>query len=358
MISRPFDPTAERMAILADGSFGVLESKLAAALLRYRAEHVGCVIDADNAGRDASDVVGVGRGVPVVADLQAAMAYTPTLLTLGIAPPGGGLPAGWRAIITQALSSGLHIMSGLHQFLADDEEFNALANASGCGIWDVRRPPDNLPIGTRRALEVSARRVLTVGSDCRTGKMVTSLQLLEGARARGWDAAFCATGQIGMMIAGSGIAVDAVVSDFIAGATEERARATDAEWLFVEGQGALTHPAYSGVTLGLLHGCIPDAMILCHQPTRTRIARQTLEIPSLQRVVSINEEAASWMRPAPVVGVALNTFDLSDDDARAAVRAAEAATGLPTTDTVRFGVEPLLDALSDALPNTQSEAPR
>jgi uncharacterized NAD-dependent epimerase/dehydratase family protein len=353
MISRPFDPTSERMAILADGSFGVLESKLATALLRYRAEHVACVIDAENAGRDAADVVGVGQGVPVVADLQAAMTYSPTLLTLGIAPPGGGLPVGWRTAIARALSSGLHVMSGLHQFLADDAEFAALAEASDCGIWDVRRSPENLPIGTRRALDVSAHRVLTVGSDCRTGKMVTSLQLLEGAQTRGWNAAFCATGQIGMMIAGSGIAVDAVVSDFIAGATEElvleRAHATAADWLFVEGQGALTHPAYSGVTLGLLHGCIPDAMILCHQPSRARIARQTLDIPSLRRVVAINEEAASWMCPAPVLGVALNTFDLSDADAKAAVQAVAGETGLPTTDTVRFGVEPLLDALEEAL---------
>jgi uncharacterized NAD-dependent epimerase/dehydratase family protein len=224
----------------------------------------------------------------------------------------------------------------------------------------VRRPPENLPIGTRRALGVSARRVLTVGADCRTGKMVTSLQLLEGARARGWDAAFCATGQIGMMIAGSGIAVDAVVSDFIAGATEElvleRAEATEADWLFVEGQGALTHPAYSGVTLGLLHGCIPDALILCHQPTRARIARQTMDIPPLRRVVEINEEAASWMQPAPVVGVALNTFDMSHAEAHAAVRAVEDETGLPTTDTVRFGVAPLLDALWDARQDAFGEA--
>lgn len=349
---RPFDPTQERMAILAEGSFGVLESKLATSLLRYRPEHVVCVVDGDNAGRDAFDIVGVGKGVPVVADLNAAMAHRPTLLTLGIAPPGGGLPPDWRDIIKDALSRGLHVMSGLHEFLGDDVEFAALAQASDARIWDVRRAPAGLPIGTQRALTVEARRVLTVGSDCRTGKMVTALQLDEGARRRGWQSAFCATGQVGMMIAGSGIAIDAVVSDFIAGATEEivleRAQATSAEWLFVEGQGSLSHPAYSGVTLGLVHGSLPDAMVLCHQPTRTHMARQTVAIPRLRRVVEINEAAAGWIRPAKVIGVALNTFDLSEEDALTAVRRAEDETGLPATDSVRFGVEPLLDALERA----------
>ena len=340
------------MAILAEGSFGVLESKLAASLLRYRAEHVVCVIDGENSGRDASEVVGVGEGVPVVSSLEVAMSYGPTLLTLGIAPPGGGLPSDWRGIIGDALSRGLHVMSGLHEFLGDDDEFAALARASGARIWDVRRAPDGLPIGTQRALSVEARRVLTVGSDCRTGKMVTALQLDQGARLRGWASAFCATGQVGMMIAGSGIAIDAVVSDFVAGATEEiileRARTTSAEWLFVEGQGALSHPAYSGVTLGLVHGSLPDAMVLCHQPTRTTMARQSAEIPPLSRVIEINETAAGWLRPAKVVGIALNTFDMCEEDALAAVRRAEDETGLPATDSVRFGVAPLLDALERA----------
>ncbi len=142
---RPFDPTQERMAILAEGSFGVLESKLATSLLRYRPEHVVCVVDGDNAGRDAFDIVGVGKGVPVVADLNAAMAHRPTLLTLGIAPPGGGLPPDWRDIIKDALSRGLHVMSGLHEFLGDDVEFAALAQASDARIWDVRRAPAGTP---------------------------------------------------------------------------------------------------------------------------------------------------------------------------------------------------------------------
>ncbi|MBM3215084.1 DUF1611 domain-containing protein [Candidatus Poribacteria bacterium] len=345
---RPFDPTQERMAILAERSFGVLQSKLAAALLRYQRPHIVCVIDSEHAGKDASEIVSVGNGVPVVADLDAAMAMEPTLLTLGITPPGGALPDFWREFIADALSRGLHVMSGLHQFLADDAQFAALARKSGSRIWDVRRPPRDLPIGTQRSREVKARRVLTVGSDCRTGKMITSLELDAGAQRRGWSSAFCATGQNGIMLSGRGIAVDAVVSDFVAGATEEivlEGAATGADWLFVEGQGSLIHPAYSGVTLGLLHGTLPTDMILCHQPSRSVLARQTVPIPPLTDLVRLYETAAGWLLPSRVVGIALNTFDLSEADAHAAVRRVQDETELSATDPIRFGVDVLLDAL-------------
>jgi uncharacterized NAD-dependent epimerase/dehydratase family protein len=348
MRAPPFDPTQERMAVLAEQSFGVLESKLAAALLRYQHRHIVCVIDSVHAGKDAADVVGVGGQIPVVATLDGAMFFEPTLLTLGIAPPGGALPATWRAFIADALERGLHVMSGLHHFLADDAQFAALARKSGARIWDVRRPPRDLSIGTQRAKDIPARRVLTVGSDCRTGKMIAAIELDIAARARGWRSVFCATGQNGVMLSGRGLAVDAVVSDFVAGATEEillQGAATGAEWLFVEGQGSLIHPAYSGVTLGLLHGSLPQAMVLCHQPTRSIVARQTVPIPSLAALVEINETAAAWLHPSKVVGVALNTFDLSEADARLAVDRAAEETGLPATDPVRFGVDDLLDAL-------------
>lgn len=342
------NPTQERLCVLAEGSFGVLESKLAAAMLRYLPDQIVCVVDSVSAGKDASEVVGVGKGVPVVGDLDAAMGFEPTVLVLGIAPPAGLLPDSWRKFIVQALSNGLHVMSGLHKFLGDDAEFATLANARNCRIWDVRRPPENLPIGTQRAKHVSAKRVLTVGSDCRTGKMITAIELDLGARRRGWNSAFCATGQNGIMLSGRGIAIDAVVSDFIAGATEEivlEGAESGADWLIVEGQGSLIHPAYSGVTLGLLHGSLPDAMILCHQPTRAVLARQEVPIPPLTEILRINETCAGWLHPSKVVGISLNTFDLSDTDAHAAIRHATDETGLPATDPVRFGVDSLLDAL-------------
>ncbi|MDA1192246.1 MAG: DUF1611 domain-containing protein [Candidatus Poribacteria bacterium] len=350
MNAPPYDIATERLAVLAEGSFGVLESKLAAAMLRYRSDRIVCVIDSVNAGKRAAEVVGVGGELPIVPSLESAARFQPTVLVLGIAPPGGQLPDSWRSLIADALKRGWHIMSGMHQFLADDAEFSALARRTHAKIWDVRRPPAHLPIGTQRAKSIRARRVLTVGSDCRTGKMVTTLELNAEARRRGWNSAFCATGQIGMMISGAGMAVDAVVSDFISGATEEillERASHGAEWLFVEGQGSLIHPAYSGVTLGLLHGSLPDAMILCHQPSRTTVARQELPIPSLSALIDVYETAAGWLHESRVVGIALNTFDLSESGAAAAVKQAEDETGLPATDPVRYGVAPLLQALEE-----------
>lgn len=354
MLDYPFDLAEEKAAILAEGSFGALESKFAAAMLRYRSDRAACVIDSENAGRTAQEAIGIGGNVPVVASLEEALRLRPTLLVIGIAPPGGALPDSWCAVILSALRHGLHLMSGLHQFLALDAEFAEAAGKSGARIWDLRRPPENLPVGRGRALRLNAKRVLTVGSDCRVGKMVAALEMNSAAAQRGWKPAFCATGQIGIMLSGAGIAVDAVVADFISGAAErillERFEAVQPDWLFVEGQGSLTHPSYSGVTLGLLHGAAPNAMVLCHQPSRRLLARFDLPIPPLHELVSLYETAAGWLAPAPVAAVALNTFDLSDEEARAAVEDAERQTCLPATDPIRFGADKLLDALQEALP--------
>ncbi|GIX07181.1 MAG: hypothetical protein KatS3mg115_1584 [Candidatus Poribacteria bacterium] len=348
------DLSQERIALLAEKTFGVLESKLAAALIRYRGDQVVCVIDSQHAGKKAAEVIGIGGEIPIVGSLEEALRYEPSVLILGIAPPGGRLPQEWRGWIVRALEAGLSVMSGLHTFLAEDAEFAALARKTGARIWDVRRPPDDLPVGAMRALEIPAKRILTVGSDCRVGKMVAALEMDREAQKRGIRSAFCATGQIGIMIAGSGIAVDAVVSDFVSGATEmillERYQTTGAEWLFVEGQGSIQHPSYSGVTLGLLHGSLPEAMILCHHASRRHVARfEGLPIPPLVELIAMYETAAAWLVPAKVVGIALNTFDLDESQARRAVRQAAEETGLPATDPVRFGAGVLVDALQEVL---------
>ena len=353
----PLDLDREKAAILAEGSFGALESKFAAAMLRYRPEQAVCVIDSERAGQTTEQAVGIGGATPIVPTLDDAMRYRPSLLVIGIAPPGGELPEHLRPIVKAALRRGLHLMSGLHRFLAEEPDLAEAASASGARIWDLRRPPETLPVGTGLAKQLRAKRVLTVGSDCRVGKMVAALEMTAAAAQRGWRSEFCATGQIGIMIAGSGIAVDAVVSDFISGAAEqivlERSEAEDPDWLFVEGQGSLTHPSYSGVTLGLLHGSAPDALILCHQPSRKTLARFETPIPPLSELIRIYEEAAGWTYPgapaARTAAVALNTFDLSGEEALSAVQTAERETGLPATDPIRFGAEPLLDALQAAL---------
>jgi uncharacterized NAD-dependent epimerase/dehydratase family protein len=265
---------------------------------------------------------------------------------------GGQLPEEWRDWLKTAIARGLEIWSGLHSFLGDDPELGALARARGVRIHDVRKPPAKLPVADGRAAEVDAYVILTVGSDCNVGKMTAQLQLRDELVRRGHRARFVATGQTGIFIEGWGIAVDAVVADFVAGAAEQLVLegAKNADIVLLEGQGSLIHPGYSGVTLGLLHGSCPDGLILCHQATRDYIGdyhgrAPWVKIPPLSELVEIYERAAAPVRPTKVLGICLNTFDMTDGAARDAVARAAAETGLPTTDPVRFGAAPLVDAV-------------
>src|SRR2546421_374041 len=266
--------------------------------------------------------------------------------------PDGRLPAEWRGWLRTAIERGLEIWSGLHTFIGDDPELGALARERGVRIFDARRPPANLPVADGLAAEVDAYVVHTVGSDCNVGKMTAQVELRNALIARGHRTRFVATGQTGIFIEGWGIAVDAVVADFIAGASEWLVleAAKDADIILVEGQGSLIHPGYSGVTLGLLHGCCPDALILCHQATRDHIGdyhgrEPWVKIPPLPELVEIYEHAAAPVRPTKVIGICLNTFDMSEAQARDAVARAADETGLPATDPVRFGSAPLVDAI-------------
>ena len=344
---KQLQPKSHRIAILAEGSFGILESKTATVLVRYLPDNVVAVIDSANAGRDTSEIIEIGEGIPVVSDLAEAMQFNPTMLAIGIAPPGGELPSAWRATLREAIQNRLHIMSGLHQFLSEDAELSEIASAHDVLLWDARKPPANLPVATCKAADVDATVILTVGSDCRVGKMLSGIEITRAARARGMDIEFCPTGQNGIMVWGWGIAIDAVVSDFTAGAAEEIVLegAKNHELLIVEGQGSLVHPGYSGVTLSLLHGSLPDAMIFCHQPSRDTVARYTVPLPSVPEMIAQYEAMAAPIKPSKVIGLALNCFDLSDTEAREAVRQAEAETGLPATDVVRFGAGKLVDVV-------------
>ena len=344
---KQLQPKSQRIAILAEGSFGVLESKTATVLVRYLPDNIVAVIDSNNAGRDVSEVIEIGEGIPIVSNLAEAMKFNPTMLAIGIAPPGGELPSAWRATLREAIQNRLHVMSGLHQFLSEDAELSEMAAAHDVLLWDARKPPANLPVATCKAADVDATVILTVGSDCRVGKMLSGIEVTRTAQARGVDAEFCPTGQNGIMVWGWGIAIDAVVSDFTAGAAEEIVLegAKNHDLLIVEGQGSLVHPGYSGVTLSLLHGSLPDAMIFCHQPSRDTVARYTVPLPPLPEMIAQYEALAAPIKPAKVIGLALNCFDLSDAGAREAVRATEAETGLPATDVVRFSADKLVDAI-------------
>ncbi|HXY18412.1 MAG TPA: DUF1611 domain-containing protein [Gemmatimonadales bacterium] len=354
-----------RFLVIAEGAFGPETSKTAVCAIRYVPERVAAVLDSRAAGRSAQDVLGFGGAIPVVGTLEAGLALGPTALLIGIAPRGGRLPDEWRGWIATAIDRGLDVWSGLHTRLGDDPDLAARARAGKVRLFDLRQPPDGLTVSNGRARLVDALVVLTVGTDCNTGKMTAQLELLRGLEARGIRTRFVATGQTGILIAGHGIAVDAVPADFIGGAAEQMVleAAPDADVVLVEGQGSLIHPGYAGVTLGLLHGSAPAAMILCHQASRRLVGeyyRGTawVEIPPLADVVRVYEQAAGWIAPSRVIGVALNTYDLGEREAAAAVERAAQQTGLPATDPVRLGAGPLVEAVAAAAERRRRERAR
>jgi uncharacterized NAD-dependent epimerase/dehydratase family protein len=346
--------TPPRFLIVADGDFGPMTSKTANSVIRYLADRTVGVLDRQHAGGTVQDVLGFGGALPIVASMAEGLKLGPTAILVGIAPQGGRLPEEWRSWLAEALDNGCDLWSGLHTFLGDDPLLAAKAAARGRKILDLRKPPADLPIASGLAKEVDALVVLTVGTDCNVGKMTAQLQLVRGLNERGLRTRFVATGQTGIMIEGWGIAVDAVVADFIAGAAErivlEGSR--DADIVLVEGQGSINHPGYSGVTLGLLHGSCPDAMILCHQSSREYIGdyRQAawLRIPPLSEYIRLYESIGSAVHPTKVIAISLNTYDLTEEEARKACEDASRETGLPATDPVRFDPAPLIDAVAKA----------
>jgi uncharacterized NAD-dependent epimerase/dehydratase family protein len=318
-------------------------------LLRYRRDDVAAILDSTRFGETED-------GVPVVGTVEEALPLGPTTALVGVVTQGGRFPPEWMELLRACIEHGLDVENGLHVFLADDPELRELAAERGVELRDLRRPPAGLSTATGANLGVDATIVLTVGSDCAIGKMTVSLELDLEARRRGLLSVFVPTGQTGIAIAGWGIAVDAVVADFVAGAAERlvvEGRERGGELLWVEGQGSLLHPVYSGVALGLYHGSVPHLLVLCHEPGRTEIEGAgggPHPIPPLGELVELHERLALPARPARVAAVALNTRALGEEEARAAVAAAEEATGLPADDPVRFGVAKLVDAVLAAAP--------
>jgi uncharacterized NAD-dependent epimerase/dehydratase family protein len=345
---------SERLAILAEGLFQTPHGKTAQGVIRYGTREVVAVIDSRTAGRTASEVVPFcARPVPIVATLREAIARDPTVLLVGVAPTGGVLDPAWRAVLLEALAAGLDIEAGLHTLLADDAELRSAAERSGARLRDLRAAPPDLgvPRGPY-SRDGSVRVVHSVGSDTVIGKKVVTLELDRSARARGLRSVYVPTGQTGVAIAGWGIAVDHVISDYVAGAAERLVHegCERGDLLFVEGQGALFHPAYSGVTLGLLHGSAPDLLVLVHRAGATAVRNYPeLPLPPLPDLIEAYEAVARPVRPTRVAAVALNTSELGEAGARAAVAEAEEVTGLVADDVVRFGSERLLDALLDVL---------
>ncbi len=346
------DLSSYRYVVVAEGQFGPLTSKTANSAVRFIPDRVACVLDSTHAGRTVQDVLGFGGSIPVVGTIEEALRMGPTALLVGIATQGGWLPQAWWPMLRTAIEAGLHLVSGLHLHLGDDPELARLAAERGVRIHDLRKPPADLPVSQGRARLIDAYSVLTVGTDCNIGKMTAGLRIRDALTERGVRVGFAATGQTGILIEGWGIAVDAVVADFIGGAAERLVlRAAEGnDVVLVEGQGSLVHPGYSGVTLGLLHGSMPDAMILCHQPTRQcpyggGNAYSWMPLPSVEEMIRICEGAIAPLRPAQVIGVSLVTFDMDEAAARDEIARIQDLTGLPVTDPVRFGADVLAEAI-------------
>ena len=343
----PFSLAGRPTVLLAPHAFSVFGAKTAVCYLRYRGADVVAVVDPVTSGQTVQEVIGFGGSIPVVRDVDSAVSLGAEVAIVGIAPRGGHLSVDLRPCVEQSLAKGLDVVSGLHDFLSRDPELARAASKSGSRIWDVREVSPGEAIGTGRGCEGKTYCVLLVGSDCNVGKMTATVELYNAAMDRGLNAAWAATGQTGIMLRGRGIAVDRVVSDFVAGAVEELVRyeGADRDFLFVEGQGSLVHPGYSGVTLGLMHGAMPDSMVLVHAPSRDRIGDSPFEMPDIGTLVGLYETAMAPLKKVPVVAIALNSAGVDEATSRDTIGRMAVETGLPTTDPVRYGAGVILDAI-------------
>jgi uncharacterized NAD-dependent epimerase/dehydratase family protein len=333
-----------RILILGEGfSHDPHYGKTLRGIVRYGPDPVVAILDSRRAGESHD-------GIPIVGRVEDALQYGPTVAIVGVATQGGRFPPAWRELLKSAIANGLDVESGLHEFISEDPELSELARRHDVALRDLRRPPEGLNVPTGANLAVDAKIVLTVGSDCAIGKKTVAVELDLEARGRGLESVFVPTGQTGIAIAGWGIAVDAVVADFLAGAAERlvvEGAERGGKLLFVEGQGSLIHPMYSGVTLGLVHGAAPHAFVLCHRAGQTEIeGLPGHPILPLRELVELHERMSLPARRAQVACVAVNTAHLvSDEDARVAIAAVAEETRLPADDPVRFGSGPLLDAV-------------
>jgi uncharacterized NAD-dependent epimerase/dehydratase family protein len=317
-------------------------AKTARGVMRYRRESVVAMLDSRRAGETED-------GIPIVGTVNDALCFNPNTALVGVVTQGGRFPGDWQELLKSCVAKGLDLENGLHVRLHDIPSLPELAKKHGVELRDLREPPTDLSTVTGENLDVEATIVLTVGSDCAIGKMTATCELDLEARKRGLRSVFVPTGQTGIAIAGWGISVDAVISDFLAGAAERLVveGANRGDLLWVEGQGAILHPIYSGVTVGLMHGSAPHLYVLCHEVGRTVVEGDPTgsPIPGLDELVDLHERMSLKLRPARVACVALNTSAVSEEEARTAIGEAEEETGLPADDPVRFGAAKLVDAV-------------
>lgn len=340
-----------RIAILQHGGLRGINGKTGLSLLRYRPAEIVAVIDNQTAGKSLRKVtkIPLTREIPIVATLRESLQFTPDTIVIGIAPVGGTLPDQWLLELREAVRAGISIWNGLHFPLAADVEISR-ALSSNVRVWDMRTEPQNVTCGKGKAQMLTCKRVLFVGTDMAIGKMTAALELDRAAKSRGLRSKFVATGQTGMMIAGDGICLDAVRVDFATGAVESEIMRHGPfnDVLWIEGQGSMLNPA-STATLPLIRGSQPTQLILVHKARMVHLQQfPHVRIPPLDKVVEFYEHVAAAGGAFPsvrVVGVALNTWGLSNDAALVEVARIKKMTGLPCVDVVRHGCDPLLDAV-------------
>jgi uncharacterized NAD-dependent epimerase/dehydratase family protein len=346
MISRTAFPSLlshKRIVLLTDGYSTPFLAKTAISMLRYRTADVVAVFEQQSTAKTAGELLGVGGEIPVISNL--ANADEIDAIYIGIAPPGGKLPVEWRGVICDALWRGIDVVSGLHDFLNDDAEYVRLAKESGCQLVDIRRNYFK-QTATRRVFPKASVRIHSVGHDCSVGKMVASLEMQKGLCAAGRDAKFIATGQTGIMISGEGVPIDCVISDFVNGAIEGFIAENEKhDFLLIEGQGSIAHPAFSAVTAGLLHGCAPDGLIFVYEAGR-QFVKGLDEVPivPIRQQIDALQAMANLRHKCKLIGFAINTRTLSAEEAADEIAKVEKQFGLPACDVYREGPSKLVAA--------------
>ena len=336
--------------ILCPGAFDYISNKTGNMLIRYRPQEVCCVIDPDKSGQTAQDILGYGGKIPVVSNFNEAKDYSPNAMVIGSSSQGGRINEVYRKEIIAAIKYGCNIYNGMHQFLNGDPELVTLAKKETVTINDIRCPPDppHFPKGSWKKRKTKI--ILIVGTDCNTGKMTTGWEITERLKKRGKNVQFVGTGQTGIMLGGNGVPIDAVVADFMAGEIEHAVDAVNdqADLIIVEGQGSLTNMYYAGVTLGLMHGAMPDYMIMTDEPGRA-VDVSNNKMVSIGDVMELHLSLMKYFKPSQFLGINLLTYKMNEELALKEIKKIGAKHQLPTTDLVRFGDNKLIDHIEQEL---------
>lgn len=342
--------STKRFAILCHEAFNYIKNKTGNMLIRYRPDEVVAVIDREKIGSTSEEEVGVGGNTPVLGDFNATLHLEPDTLVIGNATQGGFITDEYKAEIINAMNAGCDVISGMHQFLNDDEELKNIAAQKNVKLIDLRMPPDppHFPTGTWQNRKVPV--LLIVGTDCDTGKMTTAWEVAKRLQDRGRKVEFIGTGQTGILLSGSGVPIDAVKADFMAGEIEFLIQNTpkDTELVIIEGQGALTNQFYAGVTLGLMHGAMPDYMLMTHDPSRD-LDVTDFPMVSMQHVMDLHLDLMKVFRESKFIGINLLTFAFDEKKALDVIQKSENEFNIPTTDLIRFGDKGLIDAIEGIL---------